>query len=65
MPWKFHSFKFVMLLCLQFAMVEVVNTTLMDAKEKLGLTFFKRKELVALIVCFVAFLIGIPNLMQV
>jgi len=54
-----------MLLCLQFAMVEVVNTTLMDAKEKLGLTFFKRKELVALIVCFVAFLIGIPNLMQV
>jgi len=46
-------------------MVEVVNTTLMDAKEKLGLSVFKRKELVALVVCFVAFLVGIPNLMQV
>uniref|UniRef100_H2YBR8 Uncharacterized protein n=1 Tax=Ciona savignyi TaxID=51511 RepID=H2YBR8_CIOSA len=58
-----------MLVCMgidsQFAMVEVVNTTLTDMwGGKLLTCYFKRKELLVLCVCLVAFLLGIPNLMQ-
>ncbi|XP_059843925.1 sodium- and chloride-dependent GABA transporter ine-like isoform X1 [Hypanus sabinus] len=56
---------FFMLLCLgvdsQFAMVEVMVVSLMDSWGKSLLRFFRRKELVVLAVCFVAFLLGIPN----
>uniref|UniRef100_H2YBR9 Transporter n=2 Tax=Ciona savignyi TaxID=51511 RepID=H2YBR9_CIOSA len=60
---------FFMLVCMgidsQFAMVEVVNTTLTDMwGGKLLTCYFKRKELLVLCVCLVAFLLGIPNLMQ-
>ncbi|XP_043924353.1 sodium- and chloride-dependent GABA transporter ine-like [Protopterus annectens] len=57
---------FFMLLCLgldsQFAMVEVMVTSLMDGCGKLLLRFLKYKELVVLVVCFAAFLLGIPNI---
>ncbi|XP_069788870.1 sodium- and chloride-dependent GABA transporter ine-like isoform X2 [Narcine bancroftii] len=56
---------FFMLLCLgvdsQFAMVEVMVVSLMDSWGKRLLRFFRYKELVVLAVCFVAFLLGIPN----
>uniref|UniRef100_UPI00398F4748 sodium- and chloride-dependent GABA transporter ine-like isoform X1 n=2 Tax=Pristiophorus japonicus TaxID=55135 RepID=UPI00398F4748 len=59
---------FFMLLCLgvdsQFAMVEVMVTSLMDGWGKSLLQFFKRKELLVLAVCFVAFILGIPNVTQ-
>ncbi|KAL0994404.1 hypothetical protein UPYG_G00121790 [Umbra pygmaea] len=60
---------FIMLLCLgldsQFAMVEVMVTTLMDAFGGPLLIFFRQKELVVLAVCSAAFLLGIPHVMQV
>jgi len=47
-------------------MVEVVNTCLADAfNGRLLKDFFKRKEYLVLFVCLVAFILGIPNLMQV
>lgn len=47
-------------------MVEVVNTTVMDSiYSKRLLKIFKRKEFISLAVCVVAFLLGLPNLMQV
>ena len=49
----------------QFAMVEVVNTCLTDAFNGRLLKFFKRKEFLVLFVCVIAFLLGIPNLMEV
>ncbi|XP_072104042.1 sodium- and chloride-dependent GABA transporter 1 isoform X2 [Mobula birostris] len=59
---------FFMLLCLgvdsQFAMVEVMVVSLMDSWGKGLLRFFRRKEMVVLAVCFVAFLLGIPNVTQ-
>ncbi|XP_067862103.1 sodium- and chloride-dependent GABA transporter ine-like [Heptranchias perlo] len=59
---------FFMLLCLgvdsQFAMVEVMVTSLMDGWGKSLLRFFKCKELVVLAICFVAFVVGIPNVTQ-
>ncbi|XP_078083446.1 sodium- and chloride-dependent GABA transporter 1 isoform X2 [Mustelus asterias] len=62
------SLFFFMLLCLgvdsQFAMVEVMVTSLMDAWGKNLLQFLKRKEIVVLVVCFVAFMLGIPNVTQ-
>ena len=49
----------------QFAMVEVVNTCLAEAFDgRLVTKIFKRKEFLVLGVCGVAFLLGIPNLMQ-
>ncbi|XP_038676714.1 sodium- and chloride-dependent GABA transporter 1-like isoform X1 [Scyliorhinus canicula] len=62
------SLFFFMLLCLgvdsQFAMVDVMVTSLMDAWGKNLLQFLKRKEMVVLVVCFVAFMLGIPNITQ-
>lgn len=59
---------FFMLLCLgldsQFAMVEVMVTSLMDGCGKQLLRVLKRKELLVLAVCLVAFLLGIPNVTQ-
>ncbi|CAN0366409.1 unnamed protein product [Lampetra planeri] len=59
---------FFMLLCLgldsQFAMVEVMVTSLMDGCGPALLRRLKRKELVVLLVCFVAFLLGLPNVTQ-
>ncbi|KAK1160132.1 sodium- and chloride-dependent GABA transporter 1-like isoform X1 [Acipenser oxyrinchus oxyrinchus] len=59
---------FFMLLCLgldsQFAMVEVMVTSLMDSCGKQLLRVLKRKELLVLAVCLVAFLLGIPNVTQ-
>ncbi|XP_033505661.2 sodium- and chloride-dependent GABA transporter ine [Epinephelus lanceolatus] len=60
---------FFMLLCLgldsEFAMVEVMVTSLMDEFYSHLIKFFKRKELFVLAVCSAAFLLGIPCVMQV
>uniref|UniRef100_A0A671QJY7 Transporter n=1 Tax=Sinocyclocheilus anshuiensis TaxID=1608454 RepID=A0A671QJY7_9TELE len=60
---------FFMLLCLgldsQFAMVEVMVTSLLDSYSKPILKYLKRKEFLVLVVCSAAFLLGIPNVMQV
>ncbi|XP_051887830.1 sodium- and chloride-dependent GABA transporter ine-like [Pristis pectinata] len=62
------TFFFFMLLCLgvdsQFAMVEVMVVSLMDSWGKNLLRFFRCKEMVVLAVCFVAFLLGIPNVTE-
>ncbi|XP_060703767.1 sodium- and chloride-dependent GABA transporter 1 [Hemiscyllium ocellatum] len=59
---------FVMLLFLgldsEFAMVEVMVTSLLDAYQDWLLKYLKRKEFVVLGVCVVAFLLGIPNVTQ-
>ncbi|XP_029924895.1 sodium- and chloride-dependent GABA transporter ine [Myripristis murdjan] len=59
---------FFMLFCLgldsQFAMVEVMVTSLMDEFDHCLLNFFKRKEIVVLAVCSIAFPLGIPYVMQ-
>ncbi|XP_028680284.1 sodium- and chloride-dependent GABA transporter 1 isoform X2 [Erpetoichthys calabaricus] len=59
---------FFMLLCLgidsQFAMVEVMVTSLMDSFGKSLLKVLRRKELLVLVVCFVAFVLGIPNVAE-
>ncbi|KAL6463846.1 hypothetical protein MHYP_G00282370 [Metynnis hypsauchen] len=62
-------FFFFMLLCLgldsQFAMVEVMVTSLMDSYSKPLLKYLRQKELLVLVVCSAAFLLGIPHVMQV
>lgn len=55
---------FIFLFC-QFALVEVMVTSLMDGFSQPLITLFKRKELFVLAVCGVAFLLGIPCVMQV
>uniref|UniRef100_A0A671LAB7 Transporter n=1 Tax=Sinocyclocheilus anshuiensis TaxID=1608454 RepID=A0A671LAB7_9TELE len=64
--WAFLFF--FMLLCLgldsQFAMVEVMVTSLLDSYSKPILKYLKRKEFLVLVVCGAAFLLGIPNVMQ-
>uniref|UniRef100_A0A3Q2XR53 Si:ch211-283g2.1 n=1 Tax=Hippocampus comes TaxID=109280 RepID=A0A3Q2XR53_HIPCM len=45
----------------QFAMVEVMVTSLMDQSNQRLLKFFKKKELLVLAVCGIACLLGIPN----
>ncbi|KAM8897567.1 sodium- and chloride-dependent GABA transporter ine [Spinachia spinachia] len=60
---------FFMLLCLgldsEFAMVEVMVTSLMDQYYQSLMAFFKRKELFILAICSAAALLGIPCVMQV
>ncbi|PWA22638.1 hypothetical protein CCH79_00002171 [Gambusia affinis] len=60
---------FFMLLCLgldsEFAMVEVMVTSFIDEFYQQLIRIFKRKELFVLAVCGVAFLLGIPCVMQV
>ncbi|XP_029375711.1 sodium- and chloride-dependent GABA transporter ine [Echeneis naucrates] len=60
---------FFMLLCLgldsEFAMVEVLVTSLLDEYNQHLIAFFKRKELLVFAVCCAAFLLGIPCVMQV
>ncbi|XP_004076748.3 sodium- and chloride-dependent GABA transporter ine [Oryzias latipes] len=60
---------FFMLLCLgldsEFAMAEVMVTSLMDEYFKQVIGIFKRKELFVLAICAIAFLLGIPCVMQV
>uniref|UniRef100_A0A8C9XRN0 Transporter n=1 Tax=Sander lucioperca TaxID=283035 RepID=A0A8C9XRN0_SANLU len=60
---------FFMLLCLgldsEFAMVEVMVTSLMDEFYQHLIQIFKRKELFVLAVCGAACLLGIPCVMQV
>ncbi|XP_068456191.1 sodium- and chloride-dependent GABA transporter ine [Clinocottus analis] len=60
---------FFMLLCLgldsEFAMVEVMVTSLMDEYQHRLLAFFKRKELFVLAICAAACVLGIPCVMQV
>ncbi|XP_039627782.1 sodium- and chloride-dependent GABA transporter 1 isoform X2 [Polypterus senegalus] len=59
---------FFMLLCLgidsQFAMVEVMVTSLTDSFGKSLLKVLRRKELLVMVVCFVAFVLGIPNVAE-
>ncbi|XP_019750842.1 sodium- and chloride-dependent GABA transporter ine [Hippocampus comes] len=45
----------------EFAMVEVMVTSLMDQSNQRLLKFFKKKELLVLAVCGIACLLGIPN----
>ncbi|MGH0167777.1 UNVERIFIED_CONTAM: hypothetical protein FKN15_053669 [Acipenser sinensis] len=60
---------FIMLICLgldsQFAMVEVMVTSLMDGIGSCILKYLKRKEFAVLLVCTTAFLLGIPHVMQI
>ncbi|XP_008305120.1 sodium- and chloride-dependent GABA transporter ine [Stegastes partitus] len=60
---------FFMLLCLgldsEFAMVEVMVTSLMDEFHKEVMAIFKRKEFLVLAICIFALLLGIPCVMQV
>ena len=49
----------------QFAMVEVMVTSLMDEFYQTLIAFFRRKELFVLAICGFAFLLGIPCVMQV
>uniref|UniRef100_A0A673ASG2 Transporter n=1 Tax=Sphaeramia orbicularis TaxID=375764 RepID=A0A673ASG2_9TELE len=60
---------FFMLLCLgldsEFAMVEVMVTSLTDEFHHTVMKYFKRKELFVLAVCGLAFLLGIPCVMEV
>ncbi|KAI1902894.1 hypothetical protein AGOR_G00021010 [Albula goreensis] len=60
---------FFMLLCLgldsQFAMVEVMVTSVVDCFGGAILRYLKHKEFVVLAVCCIAFFLGIPNVMQV
>ncbi|MBN3304276.1 INE protein, partial [Amia calva] len=64
--WAFLFF--LMLLCLgldsQFAMVEVMVTCVMDGFGPRLLRVLKRKEFVVLVVCFVGFLFGLPDITQ-
>lgn len=46
-------------------MVEVMVTSLMDEYYKKLIGIFKRKELFVLAICAMAFLLGIPCVMQV
>ncbi|XP_078081096.1 sodium- and chloride-dependent GABA transporter 1 isoform X1 [Mustelus asterias] len=59
---------FIMLLFLgldsEFAMVEVMVTSLLDAHQDCLLKYLKRKEVVVFAVCAVGFLLGIPNVTQ-
>nr|XP_046266423.1 sodium- and chloride-dependent GABA transporter ine [Scatophagus argus] len=59
---------FFMLLCLgldsEFAMVEVMVTSLMDEFYQKLMNIFKRKELFVLAICGAASLLGIPCVMQ-
>ena len=60
---------FAMLLCLgidsQFATVEVTVTTIKDAYGHWVRKYLKRHEVLVLLVCFVSFLLGIPNITKV
>lgn len=49
----------------QFAMVEVAVTFIMDGFGKKVLQVFKRKEIIVLMVCSVGFLLGIPHITRV
>ncbi|XP_075912785.1 sodium- and chloride-dependent GABA transporter ine-like [Petromyzon marinus] len=59
---------FFMLLCLgldsQFAMVEVMVTTLMDSYGATLLRLLRRREVVVAAVCGLALLLGLPNITQ-
>lgn len=59
---------FFMLVCLgidsQFASVEVIVTTIQDHFGSAVRRTLKRKEVLVLIVCFVSFLAGLPNITQ-
>lgn len=59
---------FAMLLCLgidsQFACVEVTITTIKDAYGHWVRKYLKRHEVLVLLVCFVSFILGLPNIMQ-
>ncbi len=46
-------------------MVEVMVTSLLDSYSKPILKYLKHKEFLVLVVCGAAFLLGIPNVMQV
>uniref|UniRef100_H3BX90 Transporter n=1 Tax=Tetraodon nigroviridis TaxID=99883 RepID=H3BX90_TETNG len=60
---------FFMLLCLgldsEFAMVEVLVTSLLDEFQQKMIQIFRWKELLVLAVCVAAFVLGIPCVMQV
>lgn len=49
----------------QFAMVEVMVTSLLDGYYQKLVKYFRRKEVFVLVVCITAFLLGIPCVMQV
>ncbi|XP_065582143.1 sodium- and chloride-dependent GABA transporter ine-like [Artemia franciscana] len=59
---------FGMLLCLgidsQFATVEVIVTSLKDGYHHLIERYLKRHEVLVLLICFVSFIFGIPNVME-
>ncbi|NP_001161606.1 neurotransmitter transporter-like protein [Saccoglossus kowalevskii] len=64
--WSFLFF--FMLCCLaldsQFAMTEVVITTIMDAYPTLVKKYLRRKELLVLIVVVIAFCVGLPTIFE-
>lgn len=56
---------YVYMCTVQFAMVEVAVTFIMDGFGKKILPIFKRKELIILAVCSFGFLLGIPHITRV
>ncbi|RUS79168.1 hypothetical protein EGW08_013076 [Elysia chlorotica] len=48
----------------QFASVEVIVTTIQDHFGDVVRRWFKRKEILVLVVCFISFLAGLPNITQ-
>ncbi|CAG7725372.1 unnamed protein product [Allacma fusca] len=59
---------FFMLLCValdnEFAMVEVVVTSIRDGFPRTMHKYFRRHEILVFAVCCVSFLVGLPNVMQ-
>ncbi|PIK60543.1 sodium-dependent alanine transporter 3 [Apostichopus japonicus] len=67
-PQLWSTLFFVMLICLgidsQFAMVEVVVTTIRDTFPSFRKFYFDRKEILVAYVCIFTFCCGIPNIME-
>ena len=61
----FSGIVIVGVLCLQFASVEVVITSLYDHFGDFIDRYLKRREILVLCVCIVAFLLSLPNIFQV
>ena len=51
--------------CVQFASVEVIVTTIQDHFGDAVQKYLRRKEVLVLVVCVVSFLCGLPNITQV
>lgn len=64
--WAILFFFMLLILGLdsQFATVEVIITSLQDGFPRWIQKYLRRHEVLVLVVCFISFLIGLPNVMQ-